>query len=316
MGQIPVGGTAVEGPNIIVLKLAAAFAPFEGTVAGRVPITSRYRVLTAPGESTTALHLNLTRGFPYDNRQFRQAVATALDRQDMVERLLLGRGEVASAGNMANSHPMLAPGLPAYGVDVARSASMLDALGIRDVDGDGMRELPDGQPFQLELFVVTGNAKAAELMKEYLRAVGLDLQIKSADQVTHDSAVAAGNYQMALVNYGGLGGDPDWLRQRLSLKIQARTFLRVQGFDNARFEELAAAQLTTTDVAQRTRMVHEMQRIVADELPVLALTLPTRTTVMDTTVFDAWYYTPGAVFGLVPGIVNKHVFVTGKKIGF
>jgi peptide/nickel transport system substrate-binding protein len=408
IGQIPVTGTAIEAPNVVVLKLATPYAPFEDTVAGRVPIipkhiwqnvtdpakfrdptaligsgpyrvaawddvagsyaydaddswwggppkvkrvefvasgndllslqrgevdvaspsgiveqalapfenNDRYGILTAPGESTTALHFNLTKGFPYDNKQFRQAMATSLDRPDMVKRLLLGRGEVANTGNVANSHPMVAPNLPTYSLDVTKARSMLDALGIKDVTGDGMRELPDGQAFQPELFVATGTVKTGELMKEYLRAVGIDLQIKSVDQATHDQSVAGGNYTMALVGYGGLGGDPDWLRQRLSSKIQSRTFLRVQGFNNPRFEELAAAQLVTTDVAQRTQMIQEMQRIVADELPVLALTLATRTTVYDKTVFDAWYYTPGAVFGLVPGLINKHVFVTGKQVGF
>lgn len=37
----------------------------------------------------------------------------------------------------------------------------------------------------------------------------------------------------------------------------------------------------------------KMQRILAEDLPVLSLYVPTRMTFYDEEVFDAWYYTPG-----------------------
>lgn len=33
------------------------------------------------------------------------------------------------------------------------------------------------------------------------------------------------------------------------------------------------------------------------------------------TMFDAWYFTPGGVFGGYPGPLNKPVFVTGRQEG-
>ena len=35
----------------------------------------------------------------------------------------------------------------------------------------------------------------------------------------------------------------------------------------------------------------------------------------DKAVFDAWYFTPGGLFGLHPGPLNKQAFVTGRKTG-
>ena len=58
-----------------------------------------------------------------------------------------------------------------------------------------------------------------------------------------------------------------------------------------------------------------MQRILADELPMLSLYVPRRTEFFRKDTFAAWYYTPGGVFGGYPGPINKHVFVTGKKSG-
>ncbi len=58
-----------------------------------------------------------------------------------------------------------------------------------------------------------------------------------------------------------------------------------------------------------------MQRIVADDMPMISLYLPTRMTIYAKKTFDAWYFTPGGVFGGYPGPLNKHAFVTGATTG-
>ncbi len=59
----------------------------------------------------------------------------------------------------------------------------------------------------------------------------------------------------------------------------------------------------------------EMQRIVADDMPMISLSLPTRMTIYAKKTFDAWYFTPGGVFGGYPGPLNTHAFVTGATTG-
>ncbi|HEV8115078.1 MAG TPA: hypothetical protein VGP53_02485, partial [Acidimicrobiales bacterium] len=88
------------------------------------------------------------------------------------------------------------------------------------------------------------------------------------------------------------------------------------GYNNPRFEQLATQQLAAADQDQRRAAVQEMQRIVADDVPMISLYLPTRTTIFAKETFDAWYFTPGGVFGGYPGPLNKHAFITGKTTGF
>ena len=59
-----------------------------------------------------------------------------------------------------------------------------------------------------------------------------------------------------------------------------------------------------------------MQRAIAEDLPLISLYMPNRISIFDKTVFDAWYFTPGGVFGGYPGTLNKHVLITGKQVGF
>jgi len=276
----------------------------------------RYQLITAPGESNTALHFNLTRGFPFDDKRFRQGVAYAVDRADLVKRILLGNGEPGSLGNVAPSSPWLAPGLPAYNRDLARAGALLDEIGLRDTTGDGVRNLPDGSPFAPELLIAPSQAKTAELVKEYLRDAGINLQIRSADQATVDPALAEARFDVALVNYGAMGSDPDWLRQRLSSRVQSRSFLRIPGYNNPTFEDAAGRQLLAVDHAERLALVHTMQRAVAEDVPLISLYLPTRTALFAKGTFADWYYTPAGVFGLYPYVLNKHVLATGKQAGF
>ena len=56
-------------------------------------------------------------------------------------------------------------------------------------------------------------------------------------------------------------------------------------------------------------------RVVAADVPMISLYLPTLTTIYVKKVFDACYFTPGGVFGAYPGPLNKHAFVTGQKTG-
>ena len=113
----------------------------------------------------------------------------------------------------------------------------------------------------------------------------------------------------------GMGGDPDFLRTRLSAKAPATVYSKIHGFNNARFEELAGKQTATLNEADRKPLVQEMQRIVAEELPLLSLYVPSRILLSAPDTFDAWYFTPGGLFGLHPGPLNKQAFVTGKKTG-
>ena len=407
IGVVPVTESVVLAPNKVMLKLDKPYAPFEETVAGRVPIVPKhvwsavtdpakyrdpqavvgtgpytlvsydeaagsyeyaanenywlgppyvkrlqfvpapnerlalergeidianitetpddvitamtkdpkYGVITAPGESTTALHFDQLKGFPFNDARFRQAVAYSIDRNDMVKRLLLGNGEPGFMGNVAPSSPWAAPDLPAYNRDVVKAKALLDDVGLKDANGDGVRDLPNGDAFTPELLITATQSKTADLLKEYLRDVGLNVQVKSVDQAASDAAVTESRFEMALVGYGALGSDPDWLRQRLSSKLQSKSFLRIQGWNNASFEDAAAKQLVTVDPNERKQLVYQMERAVAEDVPVIALTLPTRLAIFNKAVFSDWYYTPGGVFGLYPYVLNKHALAVGKKVG-
>ncbi|MDP8971534.1 MAG: ABC transporter substrate-binding protein [Actinomycetota bacterium] len=271
--------------------------------------------ISADGDWNLALHFNLAKGFPYNDVRFRHAVAYAIDRQDLVDRILFGRGKVGSTGGLAPAHPFTIQGLPDYAHNPAEARRLLDELGLVDRNGDRFRDLPDGSPWVQELKASNRfSPKTPELIGEYLRAVGINTRVVMLDRAAADEAGVQGDYTMQLHGYGGIMGDPDSLRTRFSSQVRSRSFNRAHGYANERFDQLAQQQLSTIDESRRRDLLAQMQRIIAEDLPVLPLYVPDRILFFDRNVFTNWYYTPGC--SPCRGSRNKHMYVTGQKIGF
>lgn len=81
---------------------------------------------------------------------------------------------------------------------------------------------------------------------------------------------------MALHGYGGLMSDPDTLRQRYHPEAPPRGHSTVHGYANDEVDRLAEAQLTATDPDERREIVADLQREIAEDLPVLSTYVLTR----------------------------------------
>lgn len=285
----------------------------KSTIAG---FTSKgLAVARGYGGWTRGLFFNMDRGFPYNQVAFRQAVAYAVDRKALITRILYDQGVPGSLGTLSPDNTWLAPGLPTYDHDAAKAASLLDSIGLKAGPG-GVRTKPDGGPFNPVLTTSTQfSAETAQLVANDLKSVGVNVTLSSLDGPSADAASAAGNYDLALVGYGGLIGDPDNMRTQLSPRVKASSFTRVHGYTNQQFADLADRQLRAADPAQRRQLVQEMQKIVAADVPLLQLYVPYGLWIYRKDRFSSWYFTPGGVFGGYPGTLNKHAFVTGRKTG-
>lgn len=303
---------ALQRKEIDAASLGAGAVVDQGTpdeaLAGFT--SDKYGTLNAPSQVGRALHFNMKAGFPFNDVRFRQAVAYSVDRGDLLKRILLGRGELGNLGVLEpNNSPFFAKDTATYPYDVAKARALLDQIGMRDVNGDGVRELPDGGAFRPELLTnSTWNAKTAEAVKEYLRAAGIDVAIESQDQASADATTRDGRYELALIGYG-FSSDPDGLRTQFSSKLPPSSFASVHGYDNPAFEDSAAKQLTAVDQAQRIELAKEMQRILANDLPIINLYVASRMVIYDKSTVTNWFYGGGTY----PGFLNKEVFITGKK---
>lgn len=269
----------------------------------------KYAILQGPGEVAAALHFNLSHGAPYDNVSFRQAVVYAVDRQDLVKRVLGGNGDVGSAGFLSPGNPFANKNVESYAYDPQRAKSLLDEAGYKEQDGQ--RRLPDGSPLGITLLLASSNTSTAELLRSQLAVVGVKVDFKPVDPATAMQLQTAGNYDVSLVTYGGLGSDPDFLRQTYDSPAAAKFWWKAWGYSNPELTRLGKEQMQATDENKRRELVNEMQVIVATDVPLMPLFYPTRFVIYVPAVFDDWYFTP--LWKPLP--TNKHAFITGQKTG-
>ncbi len=241
---------------------------------------------------------------PLSQREFRQALALAIDRKQLVEVALRGQGLPGSPGLIPPDSSWYNPGAEQYEYDPAKAQELLVSLGyIRQ----GNYLAKDGQVLELELlFRGTGSIaeqRAAELIKEQLEGVGIKINLQSLEAKTLDNRVKEWKFDLALSGHGGLGGDP---------RIINRVTLE-QGINSARYaadEELSAVlakQLGEMDQEKRRELVNRAQELYAREMPALALYYPTSYWAHDGLV--NLYYTWGGVASGVPIPLNKLAFV-------
>jgi peptide/nickel transport system substrate-binding protein len=264
-----------------------------------------FAVSEAPGEWGMFLYFNLEKETPLRDVRVRQAIAYAVDRQALVERVLFGFGDAGNPGFLPPANPFYNPDVPDYAFDLGQAKALLEDAGY------------DGTPIQLAYSPdwIMASTRVVEIIQAGTQEIGIPLELVTMDQATIDAAATEGNYEMLITGFGGLGGDPDQLRRNFASASPATGFSRAQGYANADFDALAEAQVALGDVVERREAVDQMQAILAEDLPALALYYTARVVVFDAAVFDNWYFTPGGYGGGIPMPYNKHQFIVGLPTG-
>ncbi|MGH7537666.1 MAG: peptide ABC transporter substrate-binding protein [Gemmatimonadales bacterium] len=159
------------------------------------------------GSVYTFLRFNLrangepTRPHPlFADRDLRQALVLATDRQRMVQSVFGGYAKVPP-GPMSQQWAWLwVPELTVPPWDTAQAATLLDGRGWRDSDRDGIRDR-GGRKLSFHLSVPTTSAarrQYARLLQEQLRVVGVEVVIDEMESTTQQEQLRAGAFDASL----------------------------------------------------------------------------------------------------------------------
>ncbi|MCJ7623460.1 MAG: ABC transporter substrate-binding protein, partial [Anaerolineaceae bacterium] len=160
---------------------------------------------------TTTGYFGMNNQFaPFDNMEVRQAIAYALDRQEVVDIAFDGTGAIPTYQPLAVGNQGHNPDLEAYGMatsdDVDMAMQMLDDLGYVDTDGDGIRETPEGVPMEYKLQFITDptTQRIAETLQNQLLQIGIATNLTPVDGTVMRETTAAGEHEMFTWMYGML----------------------------------------------------------------------------------------------------------------
>jgi len=146
----------------------------------------------------------------FNDLRFRQALSYATDRDGIAQSIMKGPFLRGWAGGLYPGAPDFdKTSVVYYPYDVASANELLDEIGLKDTDGDGVREWTDGpmkgQPVVLQL-LASQDAKetqsVAEAAVNQWGTIGLKINMKIVDSQTHTDTDNAGTWDMSATRGG------------------------------------------------------------------------------------------------------------------
>ncbi|MFI5367534.1 MAG: ABC transporter substrate-binding protein [Spirochaetia bacterium] len=208
-----------------------------------------------------------TRDPLFRERPMRQAIATAIDRKDLVDTVLHGRGLAASGPFKPGTWPYNPdPLLQAY--DPRRAAQILRDLGWRDRNREMVRE-KEGRDLQftvLECREDRSKGALARRLQWQLLQVGVRMDV--VELPLHElveKRMPAGDFQAALLPLN-MFTDPD-LSASLFWHSASIGGWNVTGYRNGSVDRLIERGKTISDFNERKNIYREMYAIIAQDAP-------------------------------------------------
>lgn len=221
------------------------------------------------GNSYTYLGFNLKRK-PFDDIRVRQAINYAINKQEIIEGVLLGLGEpVASPYKPGTrwSNPTLKP----YPYDPNKAKSLLKEAGYEDHDGDGILD-KDGKPFTFE--ILTNQNKEREmtgvLVQRRLKDIGIDANIRVLEWASFlGRFIKPKEFDVVILGWS-LSLDPDQYSIWHSSQ-QAPGQFNFISYANPRVDQLLEAGRLELNPDKRVKIYHEFARILQEDSPIVFL---------------------------------------------
>jgi peptide/nickel transport system substrate-binding protein len=204
----------------------------------------------------------------------RQALAHAVDKQQLIDQVLLGLGEpglglVPSALGDWFASELLAED---YAFDLDLAAQMLEEAGYADTDGDGIRECPTEEcgptgDLTFRLNYPTDNdehPRVADTLSGWWGEIGVAVQIQGLDPDTLTSVCCPTfDYDVMMWSWTS-GTDPDLLDVLNCDSIPSG--YSETGHCDPEYDALQQAQAIETDSAARRDMIVELQRMALEKV--------------------------------------------------
>lgn len=262
--------------RVIFVPVSSAQTALEKLKNGEVQIVDHITladvktVESTPGlrvESETSLNVCYlgfnSKKFPYDDANFRRAVALAINRDDLNQLVYYGQAEPAK--NLVPPAIWRDTGeLPPFEYNLEKAKEHLRKA-----------NLPPG--FQPELWhmafarpYVPEPERLAEYLQAQLRKIGLDLKIQKFEKAAWNERTKDKDHPMYLLGWSADYADPDNFLHAL-LSGGDKNELNNSFWEHAEFNDLVTRAQSESDVARRKDLYFRAAKIYREEMPTLPL---------------------------------------------
>jgi peptide/nickel transport system substrate-binding protein len=209
----------------------------------------------------------------FQDRRVRQAITHAIDKQEIIDGILLGQGVEATGPYK--------PDMWAYNGNVKRyEHSKEQALALLKDAGFEQRQdgtlIKEGKPFEFTILVNQGNdvrIRTAELIQKRLHEVGISVKIRPIEWATFvNEFIDKRNFEAVILGWS-FGPEPDLFDIWHSSKQGPKEFNFIS-FENKEVDEMIIKARHTMGQEERKKCYFRIQEILAEEQPYTFLFIP------------------------------------------
>ena len=198
---------------------------------------------------------------PFDDARVRKAVAHAIKREDIVKAAFFGRGSTLEHMPIAEESEFYNPEFKnAWNYDPNLSKKLLADAGL--ANGFSSTLLSTAQYGM--------HKNTAEVVHQYLMAIGINATLNLPDWATRVSLGNKGQYDIAVMGTAADSNDPDGLSNIIDGTLPP-SYVRSRGLEIDKLTRLLQAGRAEFDTAKRKDIYKEMERVAIDEVPIAGL---------------------------------------------
>jgi peptide/nickel transport system substrate-binding protein len=211
----------------------------------------------------------------------RRAISHAVDRRAFANTVFFGAAEPIWGPITPGNRTWHAPDLPRQAFDPAAARALVSKLGLTDGDGDGVLEDRSRAPVQFTLLTQKGNTaleRGAAVLRDSLAKVGIRMDVAALEVGALVERLERGDYEAIYFRFLWTDFDPalhlDFWLSSGGAHVWNPKQAQPATLWEQRIDALMLKQAAALDQAERKRVFDEVQRILADELPILYFVAP------------------------------------------
>ena len=207
----------------------------------------------------------------FSDREVRRAISMAINRPVLVGNVYDSLAHVG-AGPFSRAYPTADTSLRTVAFDSVGADRLLDSLGWKDGNGDGVRE-KGGRPLRFGIVFPSTSPQRrqlSELIQAQLKSHGIQVDVEAAEMAVFQGRLFTGQFD-AMLHSWGLDPAPSNVRDHWHTFPAKSRGLNLQLYSNPAVDAALDSAIAEWDPARSRELYRRAYQAITDDLPALWL---------------------------------------------